>query len=133
MKMNILVGVLLGLLFGSVVFADDSRPLTTVSTNDEGESLVADSIGKTLYVFDPDMNQATPKCVGDCAEQWPPYVLTAAEAAGLQSPLGSVARANNKIQLTYNGRPVYTFALDRIKGDDLGDGLGGVWHYIEIQ
>jgi len=133
MKMNFVVGVFISLSFGSVVFADDSRPLTTVTTNEEGESLVADSIGKTLYVFDPDMNQAVPQCVGDCAEQWPPYVLTTDEAAGLQSPLGKITRANNKIQLTYNGRPVYAFALDRIKGDDLGDGLGGVWHYIEIQ
>ena len=37
------------------------------------------------------------------------------------------------IQLTYEGRPVYTYAFDRVKGDDHGDGIGGVWHYIEIE
>lgn len=108
-------------------------PLTTVVTNAEGEKLVGDSIGKTLYVFDPDMNQPAPTCVGDCAEQWPPYILTAEEANDLQSPLGKVERANKKIQLTYGGRPVYTYAFDRIQGNDLGDGVGGVWHYIELE
>jgi predicted lipoprotein with Yx(FWY)xxD motif len=78
------------------------------------------------------MNKDKPTCVGDCAEQWPPYILTPEEAANLAAPLGSIVRVNNKVQLTYGGRPVYTFAFDRISGDDKGNGLGGVWHYIEL-
>lgn len=107
--------------------------LTTVVTNDENEQLVADSFERTLYVFDVDQGSNTSKCVADCAEVWPPYIVTAAEAATLQAPLGTVIRANKKLQLTYNGRPLYTYILDRQKGDDHGDGLGGVWHYIELK
>ncbi len=106
--------------------------LTTVSVNDEGEKLLADTRGNTLYVFDLDQNSNAPKCNEACAEVWPPYLLTEAEVANLAAPLGSVARANKKTQLTYEGRPVYTYAFDRGLSADAGDGIGGVWHYIEI-
>ncbi|WII72644.1 hypothetical protein QJS83_02010 [Bdellovibrio sp. 22V] len=123
-------------LFALGVFANGTTPrvpLTTAVTNAEGEMLLADSIGKTLYVFDPDLNQPMPTCKETCAEIWPPYLLTAEEVATLTAPLGMVRRHNNQMQLTYNGRPVYTYAFDRVKGDDLGDGIGGVWHYVELE
>lgn len=123
-------------VFSSTIFAADPSPskppLTTIGENKEQEKLLGDSIGKTLYVFDKDLNEKTSMCVGDCAEIWPPYLLTAEEVATLQAPLGYIERPNKQLQLTYNGRPVYTYAFDRIQGDDLGDGLGGIWHYIEV-
>lgn len=129
-----LIGLPLGLAFvSSLSFAaaPATPPLTTIVVNKDSENMVADSIGKTLYVFDLDQNQPAPTCVGDCAELWPPYILTVDEVAGLQAPLGAIERANKKMQLTYNGRPVYTYGFDRIQGDELGDGIGGVWHYVE--
>ncbi|WP_374076099.1 hypothetical protein [Bdellovibrio bacteriovorus] len=141
MRFNKIIGASLCVaLLALNAWADDpppppetKAPLTTIVTNDDGEKLVADSIGKTLYVFDPDMNKPTPTCTGDCAEVWPPYILTDEEALDLKAPLGHVLRANNKAQLTYEGRPVYTYAFDRVEGDDFGDGIGGVWHYIELE
>lgn len=118
-------------LLSATSFAQNS--LITETRNDEQEILVADSIGKTLYVFDIDQGSNTSKCNADCAEVWPPYLITTAEAAGLKAPLGAVERANKKLQLTYEGRPVYTYIFDRAQGDDHGDGLGGVWHYIELE
>ena len=131
MKSALLAGLLTLLSFNT--FAQSAPELTTLVQNDEKETLVADSIGKMLYVFDLDQGAAAPKCTGDCAEVWPPYLLSAEEVASLKSPLGSIARANKKVQLTYAGRPVYTYIFDRQKGDDHGDGIGGVWHYIEIK
>jgi predicted lipoprotein with Yx(FWY)xxD motif len=78
------------------------------------------------------MGKPNPVCTGDCAEIWPPYILSADEAKDLQAPLGSIERANKKIQLTYNDRPVYIYAFDRMAGDDMGDGIGNVWHYIDV-
>ncbi|MDD4976094.1 MAG: hypothetical protein PHY93_17190 [Bacteriovorax sp.] len=117
----------------SLTLAHAEGTLTTQVQNDEQEKLLADSIGKTLYVFDLDAGSVTPKCTGDCAEVWPPYILSADETAHLQAPLGSIVRANKKAQLTYEGRPVYTYIFDRIVGDDHGDAIGGVWHYIELK
>jgi predicted lipoprotein with Yx(FWY)xxD motif len=107
--------------------------MTKLVQNDEKENLVADVYSRTLYVFDADLKQTTSKCDGVCAEHWPAVLLTADEAKALVAPLGAIVRTSNQLQLTFDGRPVYTYAFDRHVGDDQGDGLGGVWHYIEIK
>ncbi len=107
--------------------------LTSISVNEEKENLLADTRGNTLYVFDIDQNQSTSQCNAACAEVWPPYLLTDVEAAAVKAPLGVVVRLNKKVQLTYEGRPVYTYAFDRGVAADAGDGIGDVWHYIEIE
>ncbi len=119
-------------LFGfSAAYAE--TVFVTQVTNAEAEVLLADSFNRTLYVFDKDVGQAVPTCTADCAETWPPYTISREEAATLTAPLAAVARANKQLQLTYMGRPLYTFAFERTKGADLGDGLGGVWHYVEVK
>jgi predicted lipoprotein with Yx(FWY)xxD motif len=110
-----------------------SPALTTTVVNDEKEALLADGFQRTLYTFDLDQGQKAPKCVADCAEVWPPYIITAAEAQSLKAPLGSIARTNGKLQLTYEGKPLYQYIFDRIQGDDKGDGIGDVWHYVELK
>jgi len=120
---------ILGVAFGAAA----SQPLTSQVKNDENELLLADSFSRTLYVFDADQGQAAPACNGACAELWPPYLITPQEAQGLVAPYGAIQRSSRKSQLTYNGRPVYTYAPDRKVGDDQGDGVGGAWHYIQVQ
>ncbi|XGC80681.1 hypothetical protein ACES2L_15250 [Bdellovibrio bacteriovorus] len=129
MKINTLIFSLL-CFFGTNVWAQ--APLITITTTPAGERIVADSIGKTLYIFEPDIPSKMPTCYGVCAEDWPPYLLTDAEAASLSAPLGVVMRTTNRKQLTYDGLPVYTYAFDRVMGDNKGDGVGGVWHDIEL-
>lgn len=107
--------------------------LTTVSVNEEGENLLADSKGNTLYVFDMDLNQKTPVCNAKCSEIWPPYLLSADEVTNLKAPFAAIIRDNKNSQLTYLGRPVYAYAYDRGAAADAGDGVGGVWHYIELK
>jgi predicted lipoprotein with Yx(FWY)xxD motif len=113
--------------------AEKTQALTTEVINDENEVLLADSFGKTLYTFDLDTGSNTSKCKGDCAEVWPPYIITTEESATLAPPLGTILRANKKLQLTYQGQPLYTYIFDRTLTDEKGDGIGGVWHYIEIK
>jgi predicted lipoprotein with Yx(FWY)xxD motif len=107
--------------------------LTREVQNNEKEVLLADSFGKTLYTFDLDLGSGTSRCKGDCAEVWPPYILTDEEKAHLALPFGAIERSNRKLQLTYDGQPVYTYIFDRAMGDDKGDNIGGVWHYIELE
>lgn len=106
--------------------------LTTVSVTSQGKNLLADSRGVTLYIFDLDQNQNVPVCNAKCAEIWPPYLLSAAEAKNLQAPFAVIARENKNLQLTYLGRPVYGYAYDRGPAAEAGNGIGGVWHYIEL-
>ncbi len=123
--------LLLALTLAAPALADDTIPLTFEIQNASGQTIVADSFGRALYVFDRDQGQSSSVCVGDCAEVWPPYLLTAAEAGLVAKPLGVIQRANRKQQLTYQGRPVYLYASDRVCGESLGDGLGGVWHVVK--
>ncbi len=111
----------------------DGKPVevVTISTEKGQAKILANSFGQALYVFDPD-GTGTPKCAADCAEKWPPLLVTADEAKRLEAPLGVVARANGLLQVFYKGRPLYTFYLDRKVGDILGDGLGGVWHVVIV-
>ncbi|MFN7823825.1 MAG: hypothetical protein ACK5P6_00530 [Pseudobdellovibrionaceae bacterium] len=85
----------------------------------------------TVYVFDPDLNAQLPFCKTDCAEVWPPVLITEEESKNLGEDLAFVKRHNNKLQLTFKGRPVYTFFADRLPGEAKGNGLGGVWHVIK--
>lgn len=132
MKAFILISVLFVGLGLQATANASTAGLTTTVVNDEKEALLADGFQRTLYIFDLDLGQKTPKCVADCAEVWPPYIITPAEAATLKAPLGSIARANGKLQLTYEGKPLYQYIFDRVQGDDKGDGIGDVWHYIKL-
>ena len=125
--------VLIVVLTALNALALEPKALTTVSVNEEGENLLADSKGNTLYVFDLDQNQKVPTCNAKCAEVWPPYLLSAEEAKNIQAPNASIVRENKTVQLTYQGRPVYSYAYDRGPAADAGDGIGGVWHYIELE
>lgn len=120
------------LLVSLVSFNAWSFELKDVAANGRaaGEKVRALPNGMVVYTFDID-GPGQSNCAGDCAEKWPPVLLTAAEAAAIQDPtLGTITRANRLIQLTVDGAPVYTFYLDRLAGDVLGDGAGGVWHVI---
>ncbi len=104
----------------------DTATLTQELKNDEGETLLTDNTGKSLYVFDLDQNKPEPACNADCAEVWPPYLINQADLAAIKAPFATIKRKNGKLQLTHEGRPVYTYAFDRHQADDKGDGVGGV-------
>ena len=64
-----------------------------------------------LYAFTKDPRGRS-VCSGACAAAWPPYLVVKAPKAGLgvkRSLLGSIRRANGKIQVTYAGRPLYYY------------------------
>ncbi len=89
--------------------------------------------GLSLYTFNMDSFNVS-NCSGDCAEKWPPVLVDDAEALLLRQlswcRAHFIERENGLKQLTINGKPVYTYYLDRVLGDFKGDKLGGVWHLI---
>jgi predicted lipoprotein with Yx(FWY)xxD motif len=128
MKIQILTVILVAQVCGFSAYALD---LIDVPTSKGKIKALAN--GMSIYVFDMDAPPAS-HCVDACAEKWPPVLLTADEiASNLISPLGKTTRPNGLVQLTYQGRPVYTFFADRLPADIKGDGLGRVWHLINTQ
>jgi predicted lipoprotein with Yx(FWY)xxD motif len=94
--------------------------------------ILVDSNGHTLYLYGPD-KKGKSACYGQCATFWPPLVKTSAKLAGSgveAALLTSTKRTNGKIQLVYNGHPLYRFAEDKKAGQTNGQGLnaaGGLW------
>src|SRR5206468_3066225 len=71
-------------------------------------------------------------CYGQCATYWPPLIAgKPTVSAGLNaSMLGTTKRKDGKLQVTYNGHPLYFFAVDKKAGDIKGQGyvhFGGTW------
>jgi predicted lipoprotein with Yx(FWY)xxD motif len=97
--------------------------------------VIADGKGEAFYLFDKE-NSKKPRCYGACASVWPP-VLTkgkpkAANGAS-QSLLGTTKRANDKLQVTYAGHPLYYYVDDSpgtILCHDVEE-FGGLWLVVK--
>ena len=91
--------------------------------------------GKTLYLFEKDKTSKS-TCSGQCAQFWPPLLTSGkAKASGQArgSKLGTTRRSDGKLQVTYNGHPVYYFSQDGKPGDAKGQdfsAFGAKWYVL---
>src|SRR6266566_7878499 len=94
--------------------------------------ILVDGKGITLYDFVKDKG-TTSVCYGACAALWPPLLTTGKPVAGpgvRASLLGTTRRKDGKLEVTYNGHPLYYFVSDRKPGQTTGQGLnqfGAPW------
>jgi predicted lipoprotein with Yx(FWY)xxD motif len=101
---------------------------------DPGTFLV-DSSGRAVYLFEADKSD-TSTCNGACAAAWPPLTTTGAPTAGdgvKANLLGTSKRDDGKMEVTYNGHPLYYFANDSAPGDIKGQGVdafGAEWYVV---
>lgn len=112
---------------------------TTVSVVRAGGSqLLTDKAGRALYVNDQERQMVMCKSSA-CTSIWVP--LTTASAHGLTAPaalsrqLGTIRRPDGTLQITLNGKPLYTFTFDHAAGQVSGngamdsfDGTNFTWH-----
>ena len=125
-----------GTLNGPAAPADGGL-VVNATTGDLGTFLV-DADGKTLYYFTNDTVPGASVCgTGGCLENWPVFGPTAADQGfapgeGVTGVLGSFTRADDLLQATYDGRPLYYFIGDQAAGDTTGQGLGGVWFVAAV-
>lgn len=100
-------------------------------------AVLVNSVGRTLYVFEPDKAKKV-TCVSACATIWPPAKLpTGAKPAAAgqvkASLLGSDPNPSGGRVATYNGWPLYTYVTDTAPGAAHGQGIkssGGLWYVI---
>jgi predicted lipoprotein with Yx(FWY)xxD motif len=115
--------------------APAARPHVATASTSLGTVLV-DGAGKTLYTWDRDTGPAS-TCVGACAATWPPLLLpagvTAPVAGGGVSLLTAAPRPDDasRLQVNWDGKPLYYYAADTAPGDVKGDGVGGTWHVVK--
>ena len=103
-----------------------------VSPTAYGGALV-DQRGFALYLFTHDRSAAS-TCYGACASAWPPFVVAkrplAAGPGARQGLLGTVRRADGRLQVTYAGHPLYYYVDDKRPGQVLCQAVtefGGTW------
>jgi predicted lipoprotein with Yx(FWY)xxD motif len=76
-------------------------------------------------------------CTGSCAQIWKPLLVRGTpKAKGVHGKLAIQRRAGGARQVTFNGKPLYTFALEKagmVTGNGLKDAFGSrhfTWHVV---
>ena len=99
------------------VTASDAAPAKGPAVRTDATGLgriLVDAGGRTLYLFEKDKNGKS-ACTGMCAAFWPPLIASGkplVDAGAKASLLGTIRRADGRLQVTYNHHPLYTFAKD---------------------
>jgi predicted lipoprotein with Yx(FWY)xxD motif len=132
-----LIAVLVVVLAGTAIAAAaGSRPVGTHNT--KRGKVLASVHGYSLYMFQKDKRGGKSTCYGHCATVWPPLLTSAwpiaVNASGVNPKLlGTTKRSNGKLQVTYNGWPLYWYQLDYKPGQTNGEGanqFGAPWYLL---
>jgi predicted lipoprotein with Yx(FWY)xxD motif len=101
----------------------------------KGVSLLATVSGRTLYSLSAE-HQGKFVCTmpSGCLAIWHPLTVAAGVVPTGPVTLGTVKRPEGQLQVTYKGRPLYTFGGDKKTGQVNGEGLKdvGTWHAVEV-
>jgi predicted lipoprotein with Yx(FWY)xxD motif len=108
----------------------------SITTSKYG-AILADARGLALYTATGDTPSRS-GCLGACLKYWPPLLLPAGQhqpvaGAGV-SGLGTFSRAEG-VQVTYRGKPLYTWIGDSRSGQVTGQGVvdsGGTWYVATV-
>jgi predicted lipoprotein with Yx(FWY)xxD motif len=128
------VAVAVAAVVASAPQAASSAARLSVRSSAYGKTVFGPN-GKVVYVFGADRG-STSRCYDECAKAWPPLLTKAAPLAGPginANLLGMTKRKGGKLQVTYNGHPLYYY-----EGDKPGDIKcqhanmhGGLWLIIK--
>jgi predicted lipoprotein with Yx(FWY)xxD motif len=112
----------------------DTIQLRTVGSMSD---VLTDSAGRTLYVSDQEGGGKALCSTSDCAAIWVPLTVSGQPTgpSSVSGELGTIRRADGAMQVSLNGKPLYTFSFDHAAGQATGDGkqdaFGGTsftWH-----
>ena len=98
--------------------------------------ILFDGRDRVLYGFTRDKRGGKSTCYGACAAAWPVYFSKGRVRAmrGVkQSLIGTVRRRNGRLQVTYNGWPLYYYAHEgprEVKCQNV-DEFGGLWLVVK--
>jgi len=131
-KLKALVLFVLAALMVTPAFAQSAPTVTVSSSKDLGKFLVGKD-GMTLYSYPPDkINESV--CYDQCAKAWPPLMVDSADQIkagdGIPGKFGTTTRKDGKLQVTYNGIPLYYWFKDTKAGDTTGHRVGRIWWVV---
>ncbi len=94
-----------------------------------------DANGQVVYVFENDGRNRSACTSAECVKAWPPVLTREPPSAGAGAEegfLGTFRRGDGRLQVTYNGRPLYFYEHEspgEIKCHNI-DLHGGLWWVV---
>jgi len=107
-----------------------AMPLVSTAKNaDLGKTVLVNRKGLTLYSLSVEQRGRFICTDRFCLSLWTPLLVPKGTTPTGSPHLGTVRRPDGRTQVSYRGRPVYTFTQDRKPGDVKGNGFKdvGVW------
>ena len=132
MKAILTLVALLAVAAGSAQAAPQAKNTLTATKSRYG-TVLFDGKGRVLYGFTHDKRGKPSRCYGACARAWPVYFKPSTLKAGKgvkQKLIGTVKRKNGRLQVTYNGWPLYYYVGDTSPGAISCQNVneyGGLW------
>ena len=120
-----------------VAGASASGSSKVVAKEAQSESLEATVLtrtnGHTLYSLSVETHGRF-VCTGGCLGTWKPLVVAQGVKPKGPVKLGTIRRPDGKTQVTFKGRPLYSFNGDAGAGEANGEGFKdvGTWHAARV-
>ncbi|HEY3483447.1 MAG TPA: hypothetical protein VGL02_31630, partial [Streptomyces sp.] len=98
-----------------------------------GQTVLTTTKGRTLYSLSVETHGRF-VCTGACLGTWKPLVVPRGVKPKGPVKLGTIRRPDGKTQVTFKGRPLYSFNGDTKAGEDNGEGFKdvGTWHAAKV-
>ena len=112
-----------------------STLVRAVSNSKLGATVLVDAQGMTLYHLSAEQSGKFICTSTACVQLWHPLIAPAGSTPTASvGSLGTVKRPDGTEQVTYQGRPLYTFAQDREAGEANGQGIRdvGTWSAVTL-
>ncbi len=126
-------GVAAALAGPSLAGTSKTLHIATASNATLGKTVLVNGKGRTLYTLSSESKHKI-NCKSACMSLWPPLKIRKGLKPVGAAHLGVLKRREGFLQVTFKGRPLYTYGGDAKKGDANGEGIKfvGVWHAAAV-
>lgn len=124
------IAVPAGLGASALASAPKTKRVVEQAANETlGRTILTTKSGHTLYSLSVETNGMF-TCTGSCISVWHPLAVARGVKPTGPVKLGIVKRPEGKLQVTYKGKPLYSFGGDSKPGETNGEGIKdvGTWH-----
>jgi predicted lipoprotein with Yx(FWY)xxD motif len=114
--MRTLLALAAALVLAGAAASATARPPVIKYRDDRFGPILATPKKQALYTWNVEKRAGGKvRCTGACAKAWPPLVVRSAAAAprrvaGIRGTFGTIRRPDGRLQVTFRGLPVYTYA-----------------------
>ena len=114
--MRLLLGIAAALVLAGTATAATAKAPAIKYRDDQFGPILATPKKQALYYWNVEKRAGGKvRCTGACAKAWPPLVVRSRAAvprrlAGIRGTFGVVRRPDGRLQVTFRGLPVYTYA-----------------------